>query len=245
MKKLILIITSVACFLNVNAQGVVTDSVFIMNTTVDTIITAIEEFDELYTGEFDALGGAEASSVWVVMAPNDLKDLDPNYKCFMRLEKDGVTLNSSTETNPPYALYGDDPNAVPIDFFDGAAFDEGDYTLVIAIINGAGGPLVDGTDSIYIPFQVIAGYDPTSVDQPLDKSFEMYPNPSSRNLTVNSGYEISRITVSNMIGQEILRFDDINEQQYSIDLYGLANGVYMISVADKRNHIKVKKFIKR
>jgi hypothetical protein len=246
MKKIISAIALMACLSYASAQSIVYDSVFIMNSATDSIITAIHDFDEIYLGDDDMLGNAANCNIWVVLSPSDLKSIDVNYKCFLRLEKDGVSLHQTTETNVPYALYGDDPNVVPWDFFDGASIDAGNYVLVVAFLNGAGGPLVAGTDSVYITFEVIDDFPPVShVEQPAQNTFEIFPNPFTTNLMIKSGNEISQISVTNLVGREILDFNNINEQQYSIDLSGLATGVYMIAVVESNGHVKVQKLIKR
>ena len=246
MKKIISAIALTACLSYVTAQSVVYDSVFIMNSTTDSIITAVKDLDELYLGGDSVIGNAPSSNIWVVLSPSDLKSIDVNYKCYLRLEKDGVTLNETTETNVPYALYGDNPDVDPWDFFDGVNFDAGEYVLVIAFVNGAGGPLVAGTDYVYITFEVIDEYPPVSnVEQPVEDNFEIYPNPFTTNLMIKSGNGISQISVTNLVGREILNFNNINEQQYTIDLGGLAAGVYMIAVVDSDNKVRIRKLIKR
>lgn len=235
-----------ACLSYAAAQSVVYDSVFIVNSATDTIITAVEDGDELYLGADSVLGNAASSTVWVVSSPSDLKDLDPNYKCNLRLDKDGETLHETTETNPPYALYGDNPDVDPWDYFDGVNFDAGQYDIVIAFVNGVGGPLVEGTDYVYITFEVIDEFPPnTKVEQPAKKILAIYPNPFTTNLMVNSGNGISQISITNLVGREIVNFNNINEQQYTIDLSGLAAGVYMIAVVESNNNVQVQKLIKR
>jgi hypothetical protein len=246
MKKIISAIVVMACLSYASAQSVVFDSVFIMNSATDSIITAVKDLDEFYLGADSVLGNAANCNIWVVLSPGDLKSIDVNYKCYLRLEKDGVTLNETTETNVPYALYGDNPDVDPWDFFDGVYLDAGEYILVIAFVNGAGGPLVAGTDYVYITFEVIDEYPPVgNVEQPAKKTLEIYPNPFTTNLMVKTGNEISQISVTSLVGKEILTFNNINEQQYTIDLSGLAAGVYLIAVVESNNNIKVQKLIKR
>lgn len=246
MKRIITAIALMACLSYVTAQSVVYDSVFIVNSVTDSIILAVEDGDELYLGADSVIGNAASSTVWVVTSPSDLKDINGNYKCNLRLDKDGETLHETTETHVPYALYGDNPDVDPWDFFDGVNFDAGQYDIVIAFVDGAGGPLVAGTDYVYINFEVIDEYPPSSnVEQPAKKTLAIYPNPFTTKLMVNSGNGISRISITNLVGREIVNFNNINEQEYTLDLSGLAVGVYMISVVESDNNAKVQKLIKR
>jgi hypothetical protein len=63
--------------------------------------------------------------------------------------EDGATVHVTTETNVPYALYGDNPDVDPWDLFNKGSIEAGQYEIVVAFVNGAGGQLADGTDYIY------------------------------------------------------------------------------------------------
>lgn len=74
---------------------------------------------------------------------------------------------------------------------------------------------------------------------------EIYPNPASnfiiiKNKKTNSNLnpELSRITIKNLNGQELLTKDIKFTDNYKLDLPNLANGIYILSIQNtKENYI--------
>ncbi|MEZ5198680.1 MAG: T9SS type A sorting domain-containing protein, partial [Bacteroidales bacterium] len=64
----------------------------------------------------------------------------------------------------------------------------------------------------------------------LDASlFEIFPNPATELVTVNSPYEISSIRVLNNAGQSVADYE-VNAASYQIDVSNLQSGIYFIRI---------------
>ncbi|MEO8235860.1 MAG: T9SS type A sorting domain-containing protein, partial [Flavobacterium sp.] len=73
-------------------------------------------------------------------------------------------------------------------------------------------------------------------------SFKYYPNPTNGILNVNYSSQISKIQVSNLLGQEVLT-KNINSKEGQIDMQFLPSGTYLVKIysEDKVKTIKVVK----
>ncbi len=73
-------------------------------------------------------------------------------------------------------------------------------------------------------------------------SFNYYPNPTNGILNVNYASEISKIEVSNILGQEVM-VKNINAKEGQIDMQFLPSGTYLVKVSsdDKVKTIKIVK----
>lgn len=79
-----------------------------------------------------------------------------------------------------------------------------------------------------------------------DNSFDIYPNPSSQNITVNytSSSKNVNIKIYDATGRLIKEIRDLNSGETMISLDGLNNGIYLLSLQDG-NNIITKRFIKQ
>ena len=92
-------------------------------------------------------------------------------------------------------------------------------------------------------YAIVTIKDPTfvrSIEQNIDNAIEIYPNPANASLTVSSNDKISRIIVTNLIGQTIYCSYDHNEK-VQVDVSGLATGIYLVRI----NGTEVRKFVKQ
>ena len=73
-------------------------------------------------------------------------------------------------------------------------------------------------------------------------SFSYYPNPTNGILNVNYSSEISKIEVSNMLGQNVLSQTN-NSKEAQIDMQFLPSGTYLVKISseDKTKTIKIVK----
>lgn len=117
----------------------------------------------------------------------------------------------------------------------------GSYNMVKTNMNGC-------SDSAAVPATI--GFLPSDScmaigtgEEPEPHSFVMYPNPTSGILDIQSGSEISVITVRDISGKVVLRQYENNTTRTSLDLLGLRSGIYMIEVAHAAgtNHERVLK----
>lgn len=73
----------------------------------------------------------------------------------------------------------------------------------------------------------------------------IYPNPVSDELNVRSSSIIKQLTISNMVGQNIISISNINNDFVRVNTSELKTGVYIINVVNEKGAISPQKFIKR
>lgn len=71
-------------------------------------------------------------------------------------------------------------------------------------------------------------------------SFSIYPNPTTGIVNVDSLSSISEIEVYNLVGQFILKTENIN----TVDISALNSGVYFLKIRDSRSNLTIERIIK-
>ncbi|MCF8428732.1 MAG: T9SS type A sorting domain-containing protein [Bacteroidia bacterium] len=75
-----------------------------------------------------------------------------------------------------------------------------------------------------------------------NKSFKIYPNPSTEKLFIeNNGTQSSNYIITNLLGQEM----DKGFLKSEIDICNLLKGVYVLKIVNDKNQIQVIKFVKQ
>jgi len=72
------------------------------------------------------------------------------------------------------------------------------------------------------------------------QDISIYPNPAQTKITITSSSVISSVTISNMVGQELV-VNKYTDKTVTIGLEQLPAGIYMVKV----NNAKVYKVIKQ
>gem|GEM_PF-3370515 len=78
----------------------------------------------------------------------------------------------------------------------------------------------------------------------LSHNLHITPNPVNSVLNINSVSNINQISVSNIIGQNVMNVNNINSNNYSLNVNSLKNGIYMIAVKNSDGTYSLTKFIK-
>lgn len=78
----------------------------------------------------------------------------------------------------------------------------------------------------------------------IDNNVKIFPNPAKNILNIKSVANISEITISNIIGQEVIKLNNTNKKTYQINIENLHKGVYIINCKNSQSNIFVYKFIK-
>ncbi|QCD62929.1 fibronectin type III domain-containing protein [Tenacibaculum maritimum] len=71
-------------------------------------------------------------------------------------------------------------------------------------------------------------------------TFNLYPTPVKELLKIESRTPIENISVSNMLGQEVLKIGNINKKSTSINLAPYKNGFYIIKLSSKQASESIK-----
>jgi len=79
----------------------------------------------------------------------------------------------------------------------------------------------------------------------ISTSINLFPNPASSVLNIQGEVNISNITVANVIGQRVLRVNNINANNHKLELYNLKNGVYLININNVDGTSSVARFVKK
>jgi len=87
--------------------------------------------------------------------------------------------------------------------------------------------------------------DPLSLQQNLFADVVMYPNPFVDNITLNNLNEVSQVTMTNVVGQEISSFNVSNDEILLINTSDLNSGIYLIVLHDAYGNSRAMKVIKQ
>jgi hypothetical protein len=83
----------------------------------------------------------------------------------------------------------------------------------------------------------------TTVDTKSVTSFEIFPNPASDNITVQSESMVSRIIVRSLLGQELINRQVEKTGTIHVDVSGLSSGFYFITVFNNEVNSQTRKFL--
>ncbi len=80
----------------------------------------------------------------------------------------------------------------------------------------------------------------------LDKTINIYPNPATNSVTIISELDFDRadITLTNLMGQELLHWDNISGTRPSFNIVSIAPGFYVMEIMEAGKKAKLK-FIKQ
>jgi len=79
----------------------------------------------------------------------------------------------------------------------------------------------------------------------LNNSLNIFPNPATSVLNINSNSNINNIIITNVIGQRVMNIDNINENNTSVELASLSNGVYLLNIENVDGTSNIIKFVKK
>jgi len=83
----------------------------------------------------------------------------------------------------------------------------------------------------------------------IETKIEFFPNPVTEvlNITIKGNLENTNFTLHNIIGNRIkIQPEKVSENQYKINVNGLASGYYLLMIRDERNAFSyTHKFLKR
>jgi hypothetical protein len=86
---------------------------------------------------------------------------------------------------------------------------------------------------------------PSGVVDPKEREeIGIYPNPVKSTLNFENLKDVDRITISNIVGQQVMVTRNIRNEKVSINVSSLTNGIYMVSVVDKNGNTTVRKVVK-
>jgi hypothetical protein len=86
---------------------------------------------------------------------------------------------------------------------------------------------------------------PSGVKDPQGREdISIFPNPVKTTLNFSNLKDVDQITISNIVGQQVLVTRNIRNEKVSINVSSLTNGIYMVSVTDRSGNSTVRKIVK-
>jgi len=76
-------------------------------------------------------------------------------------------------------------------------------------------------------------------------SVNLYPNPASSSVNINSNSFMESISVSNVLGQTIMKIADIESESYKLNVSDLSSGLYIVDIQNENGNRITKRFIKK
>ncbi len=135
--------------------------------------------------------------------------------------------------------------------------DRDDFPVLAGGVEGGWRPLIQSyiensndpriQDSSWVPYEMlvfpILNRKTSSLDEiNVDNRVEVYPNPSSKEININSQFIINSIEILNSLGQRVYK-EKINTTNKTIDISALNKGIYIIELKTEKGIIH-RKFIK-
>jgi hypothetical protein len=122
----------------------------------------------------------------------------------------------------------------------------GEYTGIAMLLDMA--DPVDLTEDIviYVDDIMLVHSDTVATNiKPAEKlNVNIFPNPVKSTLYFENLKNVDRITISNMVGQQVMVQHNIANEKTSINVSSLNRGVYMISIYDKNGKSTIRKIVK-
>jgi len=187
---------------------------------------------------------------------NDDSDVDGLFKDYDNNNYMGSFLGEDYDMGTEYwsagdtvhfsvpQLYVKDPNNDPLvvhTYEDlGPAGTEVDFYFIIYC-----GAIVGGTYEYSVDEVSIKEYTTTAVEKIAVDNLSVYPNPVEGILNVRSATDIHSISITNIVGQEILNANISSNRTSVINTLELNSGVYIVRVVDANGEILTKKIIKK
>ena len=115
----------------------------------------------------------------------------------------------------------------------------GDTTIVLVLKVGGGTPYDVLLDNVSIVETT-----ETSVQTASNKSLDVFPNPVEDELNIRLSTQIQEVNLVNLMGQTVKTFKNLSAEEVSLDVSGVAAGIYFIVIQDVNGNIDVSKSIK-
>jgi hypothetical protein len=105
---------------------------------------------------------------------------------------------------------------------------------------------LDGDIVMYIDDIISSptGEVPTGIKHPESFDVSLFPNPVKSTLYFDNLKDVDRIIISNMVGQQMLVTRNITGEKTSISVSSLTNGVYIVTIYDKKGNSAIRKIVK-
>ena len=144
---------------------------------------------------------------------------------------------------PPSGSFSTPINGTAVTFVDSNTLI---FTADIPAATDTGWYELDVNDGVNFPvlahaFHVLLSA-PAGISDITANVFMAYPNPVSAALTIESGQTISDISLISLSGQKVLA-QSVNADKATINVQGIAPGIYILNVADRSGAISYRRVV--
>ena len=132
--------------------------------------------------------------------------------------------------------------------FDFSEMDDADYG-VVALMPDFQDPFETAANvDIYID-NIVVNDNPNPIisgiwNNKAENEISMYPNPFTTSINIDLTRDMNSITISNVMGQQLYKIENVNRGPVNIDASNLTNGVYIITLTDTNNKTTSAKLMK-
>lgn len=85
----------------------------------------------------------------------------------------------------------------------------------------------------------------STIDNPIKQLIQIYPNPATSWLKIQSHSQIADIQIFDLEGRKIKSFHVVSNEKYEIDISLLSAGMYIVKILFENGGVENSKFIKR
>ncbi len=85
---------------------------------------------------------------------------------------------------------------------------------------------------------------PIAVEVDFISGLEIFPNPFKGNITIMNTSAISKVIITNLIGQKVLETNALGSERMTIPTDGLVNGIYLIVIEAENGERVVRRMVK-
>lgn len=88
--------------------------------------------------------------------------------------------------------------------------------------------------------------EPSSIENnEIDQQLHVYPNPANDQINIQCTNNMKSIEIIDIMGKSVKCLDNINGNNYTLNISNLANAIYFVKVVDNNNQVMVQKIIKK
>ena len=196
-------------------------------------------------------GGQPWGGFWAQCSPN-VDATDSKYVHYMVWKPKISPLKFKLEGGPNGTLEIESMNPqTQTNKWEDIVFDfstmTGDHPIV-ALMPDFEDPLEETADiEIYIDNIVInSSPDPNTGiwNNKVESNISMYPNPFTSSINIELTNDMRSVVISNTMGQQVLKIEDVKKGTINIDASILSKGVYIVTLTDSKNKITSAKLLK-
>jgi len=160
----------------------------------------------------------------------------------LKFKLEGATIVEVFSTNEQTATSG--WQDMVFNFSEAEAADYG----VVALMPDFTDPFETAEDvDIYID-NIVINSNPNPIsgiwDNKAENEISMYPNPFTTSININLTREMNSIVISNVIGQQLYKIENVAKGPINIDASTLDSGVYIVTFTDTNNKTTSAKLLK-